>query len=107
MLPILNYADLILATLFRLYFYIVFASVIYSWLIAFNVINPYNQFVRTIGTALNRLTEPLLRPIRRSLPDLGGLDVSPIVLLVLLYFVEVFLREVLIRGYLLPMATAT
>ena len=102
MIPLLNFADLILATAFRLYFYVVFASVIYSWLVAFNVINPYNQFVRSIGTALHRLTEPLLRPIRRSLPDLGGLDVSPIVLLILMFFLEYFLREVVIMGWLRP-----
>ena len=102
MIPVLNFVDLILATLFRLYFYVVFAAVIYGWLVAFNVINPYNQFVRTIGTALNKLTEPLLRPIRRSLPDLGGLDLSPIVLLILMFFIEYFLREVVILGWIRP-----
>ncbi len=102
MLPILNFVDLILETLFRLYFYVVFGSVIYSWLIAFNVVNPYNNVVRTIGTALNRLTEPLLRPIRRTLPDLGGIDLSPIVLLLLMFFLERFLRDVVIRGFLVP-----
>lgn len=101
--PILNFVDLILATVFRLYFYIVLAAVVYSWLVAFNVINPYNQFVRTVGTALHRLTEPLLRPIRRSLPDLGGLDISPIVLLILMFFLEYFLREVVIHGWMRPL----
>lgn len=105
MIPLLNFVDLILNTIFRLYFYIVFASVIFSWLVAFNVINPYNQLVRSIGTALNRLTEPLLQPIRRTLPDLGGLDVSPIVLLILMFFVEYFLREVVIMGWLRPLLT--
>jgi YggT family protein len=102
MIPILNFADVVLATLFRIYFYVVFAAVIFSWLIAFNIVNPYNQTVRMIGTALNRLTEPLLRPIRRSLPDLGGLDISPIVLLLLMFFLEYFLREVVIHGWLRP-----
>ena len=102
MIPLLNFVDLILETLFRLYFYVVFASVIYGWLIAFNVVNPYNGVVRTIGTGLTRLTEPVLRPIRRTLPDLGGIDLSPIVLLLLMFFIERFLRDVVIRGFLVP-----
>ncbi len=102
MIPTLNFVDLILATVFRLYFYVVIGAVIYSWLIGFNVVNPHNQFVRTIGIALNRLTEPLLRPIRRTLPDLGGLDISPIALLILLFFLEYFLREVVIFGWIRP-----
>ena len=100
MLPVLNFIDQYLISLF---IWIIIGSAILSWLIAFNVVNPHNQFVRTIGTALNRLTEPLLRPIRRSLPDLGGLDVSPIVLLILLKFLEVFLRDVIIQGWLRPL----
>ena len=69
----------------HLYVYVLFASVIYSWLIAFNVINPYNQFVRSIGQALHAATEPFLRPIRRLLPDLGGLDISPIFLVLAIF----------------------
>jgi len=74
--------------LIQLYVYVVIAAVIFSWLIAFNVINAYNPFVRTLWQALNAVTEPLLRPIRRVLPDLGGLDISPIVLLIACYFVQ-------------------
>jgi YggT family protein len=59
-----------------------------SWLIAFNVVNPYNQFVRSIWQALNAVTEPLLRPIRRWMPDLGGIDISPVVLILLCAFVQ-------------------
>jgi YggT family protein len=59
-----------------------------SWLIAFNVVNPYNPTVRTIGEVLHRLTEPLLRPIRSVLPNLGGLDISPVILILLLLFLE-------------------
>jgi len=70
---------------------------LFSWLIAFNVINPYNQFVRTVWQALNALTEPLLRPIRRYMPDLGGIDLSPVVLLLAIFFV----RSVVIRGWLI------
>jgi YggT family protein len=72
----------IINTLAYLYFWVVVIMVVMSWLIAFNVINPYNQFVRAIQTFCYRATEPLLKPIRRFLPDLGGLDISPIILLV-------------------------
>jgi YggT family protein len=75
-----------------LYWWIIIASAIFSWLYAFNVVNARNQFVASIGNALYRLTEPALRPIRRLLPDLGGIDISPIVLLLLLYFLEVFIH---------------
>ncbi|HTV69637.1 MAG TPA: YggT family protein [Rhizobiaceae bacterium] len=75
-----------------LYWWIIIASAIFSWLYAFNVVNARNQFVASIGNALYRLTEPALRPIRRVLPDLGGIDISPIVLLLLLYFLEVFIH---------------
>lgn len=81
--------------LITLYVYVIIASVIFSWLVAFNVINPYNNFVSAIGRALNALTEPLLRPIRRFMPDLGGLDISPIILLLGCMFVqEVVLRNI-------------
>lgn len=78
--------------LINLYWYVVLASVIMSWLIGFNVVNAYNPTVRTIWNALLALTEPLLRPIRRFigriLPDLRGLDISPIFLLLGLTLVE-------------------
>ena len=81
--------------LITLYVYVIIASVIFSWLVAFNVINPYNDFVSAIGRALNAMTEPLLRPIRRFMPDLGGLDLSPIILLLGCMFVqEVILRNI-------------
>jgi YggT family protein len=59
--------------------YVVVASVIMSWLIAFNVVNQHNQFVRALWNAFNAVTEPMLRPIRRRLPDLGGIDISPMI----------------------------
>ena len=74
--------------LITLYVYIIFAGVVMSWLIAFNVVNPYNPFVRSLWHALNALTEPLMRPIRRRLPDLGGLDISPMVLILGCLFVQ-------------------
>jgi len=61
--------------------WIVVAQAILSWLVAFNVINTHNQFVRTVLTTLDRLIDPLLRPIRRYMPDLGGIDLSPMVLI--------------------------
>ena len=79
--------DLILLIL-QLYTFVVIAAAILSWLIAFNVVNPYNQVVRSIWQALNALTEPLLRPIRRWMPDLGGIDISPVVLILLCAFVQ-------------------
>jgi YggT family protein len=75
-------------TLITLYIWILIAAAVLSWLVAFNVVNPYNQVVRTIGDALYRLTEPALRPIRNMLPNLGGLDISPVILILLLLFIE-------------------
>jgi YggT family protein len=65
--------------------------VIMSWLLAFNVVNIHNPFVRQISHVLARLTEPLLEPIRRYLPSLGGLDLSPIVLLLAVSFLQYFI----------------
>ena len=68
--------------------FVVIASAIASWLVAFGVVNMRNHFVRTLVETLYRLTEPLLRPIRRIMPNLGGVDISPIALLVILYFLR-------------------
>ena len=73
--------------------WIVIASAIMSWLVAFGVINVRNQFIRVVVDLLYRLTEPLLRPIRRILPNLGGVDISPIILLLGLYFIQSLLHE--------------
>lgn len=67
--------------------YVVFAQVILSWLVAFNVLNIHQPFVRSIYTALDTITGPLYRPIRKILPDFGGLDFSPIILLILIRIV--------------------
>ncbi len=75
----------------NLYTWIIIASAVFSWLYAFNVVNPGNQFVGMIGEFLYKATEPALRPIRRILPDLGGLDISPIILILLIYFIRLFL----------------
>ena len=81
------FLDLILVVL-KLYSWALIVSVILSWLVAFNVVNTHSPFVSAFGRLLYRLTEPLLRPIRRLLPDFGGIDISPVVLLLLLWFVE-------------------
>ncbi len=81
----------------NLYTYIIIASAIFSWLYAFNVINSGNQFVGMIGNFLHQATEPLLRPIRRIMPNLGTIDVSPIVLLL-----GIFLLQRIIAYYIYP-----
>jgi YggT family protein len=83
----------LISTVIQLYIYILIAMAVLSWLIAFKVVNLHNQFVRTVADVLYRLTEPLLRPIRRILPDLGGLDLSPVVLILILIFVRSLLFE--------------
>lgn len=84
MLALLQTIDLAL----NLYTWILIASAIYSWLYAFNVINSSNRFVNQIGMFLFNVTEPVLRHIRRFLPDLGGVDISPIILLLIIYFIR-------------------
>lgn len=74
--------------LIQLYVYIILASVILSWLMAFGVVNPYNRFVSALAQALGAVTEPLLRPIRNALPDFGGVDFSPLILLLGCFFVQ-------------------
>ena len=89
MLELLSFINLVI----QLYIYIIIASAVMSWLIAFNVINPYNQFVRSLWQGLNALTEPLLRPIRRLLPDLGGIDISPLVLILICWFIQIVVLQ--------------
>ena len=71
--------------------YAVLASIILSWLVAFNVVNTRNRAVYVIGDALHRITEPVLRPIRRIMPDTGSIDLSPIVLFIILYLIQAYL----------------
>lgn len=67
----------------------------FSWLYAFNVINSRNQFVNAIGSFLFNVTEPVLRPIRRVLPNLGGIDISPIIVLLIIFFIRSFMWNTL------------
>lgn len=89
MMSLLYLIDTVLA----LYGWVIIAAAVLSWLVAFNVVNTRNQFVYTIGDVLYRLTEPALRPIRRVLPNLGGIDLSPVVLLLLIFFLRSLLWE--------------
>ena len=74
--------------LLQFYTWVVIAAVVVSWLIAFNVINTRNEFVAMIVKVIYQLTEPLLRPIRNLMPNLGGLDLSPLILLLLVFFIQ-------------------
>ncbi|GJD43816.1 YggT family protein [Methylobacterium sp. E-041] len=80
-------------TVVQLFIYVLIASAILSWLVAFNVVNVRNPIVSQIGEVLYRITEPVLRPIRNLLPNLGGVDISPIILILLLLFVSRLLHE--------------
>ena len=72
----------------QLYVYLIVASAILSWLVAFNVVNTRNDFVRSIWNFLDAVTEPALRPIRQILPNLGGVDISPVILILLIIFIQ-------------------
>ena len=76
----------------KLYSYVVIANVIVSWLIAFNILNTQNRFVYSILELTYRLTDPFLNRIRRFLRNLGALDISPIILLLLIWFVEMCMK---------------
>jgi YggT family protein len=84
--------------LLTLYIYILIAAAVMSWLIAFNVINPRNQFVAMLGEFLYRITEPVLRPIRERLPNLGGIDISPIIVILIIIFIQSVIFPSLVRA---------
>lgn len=81
-----------------LYIWVVIIGAVLSWLIAFNVINTQNRFVYAVVDFLYRVTEPALRPIRNFLPNLGGIDISPVILILILLFI----RDVVLLGWILP-----
>lgn len=89
-LKTLGFVDMVIT----LYITLIVISAILSWLLVFNVINRHNQFIYMVSDSLYRITEPALRPIRRNMPDLGGLDISPVILILGL----IFLRDVLISS---------
>ena len=94
MVPLIGFLVLVI----DLYIWVVIASAILSWLIAFNVVNTSNRFVYSVAETLYRLTEPALRPIRGIIPNLGGIDVSPVILILFLLFI----RDVVLLGWILP-----
>jgi YggT family protein len=82
----------LLLQILKLYSYVVIANVVVSWLIAFNILNTQNRFVYSILELSYRLTDPILNRIRRFLPNLGSLDISPIILLLLIWFIEMCMK---------------
>ena len=89
LIPILN----LILTVIELYIWVVIIAVVLGWLVSFKVVNTSNWFVYMVGDFSYRVTEPALGPIRNVLPNLGGIDISPIALILLLYF----LKDVLVR----------
>ena len=84
---------MLIDTILGLYVWILIASAILSWLVAFNVVNTRNRAVYVIGDFLYRVTEPVLAPIRRIMPNLGGLDLSPIIVILIIFFARNLMRE--------------
>ena len=78
----------VLLVVLNLYWWIIIASAVLSWLIAFNVVNTRNDVVRAVWDFVNRITQPVLRPIRPVLPNLGGIDVSPIIVLLIILLIQ-------------------
>jgi YggT family protein len=95
LVPILEVVDLLL----RIYMWIIIAAAVMSWLISFRVINTYSRPVSIIGDFLYRATEPVLRPIRRFLPNFGGLDISPIILLIVIWLIRMELANLVFYVY--------
>ncbi len=87
----------IISMLLSLAYWVLLAMIIMSWLISFNIINTRNQFVYTVWNALTALTEPVLKPVRRILPPIGGLDLSPIVVFLIILFLQIFVERDLPR----------
>ena len=83
-----------------IYIWLLIAAAILSWLVAFNVVNSRNQFVHMVGDFLYRITEPVLRPIRNVLPNLGGIDVSPVILIIGLLFLRQLIFWLYIRLFI-------
>jgi YggT family protein len=94
MVPLIGFIVLVI----DLFIWVIIIGAILSWLIAFNVVNTNNRFVQTITDMLWRMTDPALRPIRGFMPNLGGIDISPVVLILLL----LFFRDVVLIGWILP-----
>jgi YggT family protein len=81
----------------NIYYWVVIIAVILNLLVSFNVINPHNPFIRSIGRALHQMTEPALSRIRRVVPSFGNIDVSPVILILGIYFVQWVIVELIVR----------
>ena len=90
----------LILTIIDIYIWLLIASAVLSWLIAFNVVNTRNPIVHSVGEFLYRITEPLLRPIRNMLPNLGGIDVSPVILIIGLLFLRQLIFWLYIRLFI-------
>ena len=84
---------ILISQIIEIFIWLLIAQAILSWLIAFNIVNTSNNLINLIGSFLYKVTEPLLRPIRKVLPDFGGIDVSPVILIILLIFFRNLLFE--------------
>ncbi len=96
MVPLLQFIDIVIIDLIK---WVVIISVIVSWLVAFGIINTYNDFARAVMQFLQTVTEPLLAPFRSIVPPINGVDLSPLLLILFL----IFLQWVVIRGWLIPL----
>lgn len=83
----------LISSVINIYLWCIIISAILSWLVAFNVVNTQNRIIYLVGDTLYRITDPLLRPIRRFMPNLGGIDISPIILILALFFIRSLLFE--------------
>lgn len=84
----------------EIYKWILIFSAIFSWLFAFNIINGRNQFVSMVGNFLHNMTEPVLAPLRRFLPQMGGIDISPIIVLLIIFFLQRFIGTTVAQAVL-------
>jgi YggT family protein len=88
----------LITTVIDLYIWVIIIGAVLSWLVAFNVVNTRNRFVWAVGDFIHRISEPALRPIRSILPNLGGIDISPLVLILLLVFAKQVLSRLYVSG---------
>jgi YggT family protein len=96
-MPVLISLLQVLHAVLGLYNWVVIIWVVMTWLINFNIVNTHNQFVRTVERALSQLVEPALNRIRRFVPIMGGLDLSPVVLIFAIYFVQLVIEKYIVR----------
>jgi YggT family protein len=83
----------VIYSILSIYIWCLIVGAVLSWLVAFNVVNPYNRAVRVVGDFITRITEPVLQHVRRVIPVMGGLDLSPMALIFIIYFIQSFIRH--------------